>query len=98
MDRSGEDHHDDSCCEGCRDIRVRLLAELNDVGRLPEKMRPSIENAVKEFVTQRAQFASRVESGEQVLQVSVDFIDNMLSQLIPTYVPPKGHTCKCHSH
>ena len=96
MDNGGNDHHEDACCEECRDGRLRLLAELKNVGKLPDSIRPRIENSLTNLWTQRSHYAAQVAKGETLLQVSVDFIDNVIAQVIPTYVPPNGRTCKCH--
>lgn len=54
------------------------------------------DSAIRNLVAQRKTFMAMIESGKQPLaQVSVDYIDNVLTQLVPGYKP--GDCC-CEGH
>lgn len=53
----------------------------------------SCQEAIAELRRQRCDYTKQVEAGQPLLQASIDFIDNMLSMLVPGYEPPKGKCC-----
>ncbi len=53
------------------------------------------ETAITDLVQQRCDFAKQLEAGDVMVQPGIDFIDNMLAQWVPGYVPPKGCSCGC---
>ncbi len=61
-----------------------------------EEVEITVDHTVKELSKQRCEFVKQLEAGDQNVTVGIDFIDNMLSQLVPGYVPPKGCGCGCN--
>jgi hypothetical protein len=53
------------------------------------------EFVIADLKRQRCEFVKQVEAGQPLVQASIDFIDNMLAQLVPGYVPAKGCGCGC---
>lgn len=51
--------------------------------------------AIADLRRQRCDFAKQAEAGNDLVQPSIDFIDNMLAQWVPGYTPPKGKGCCC---
>lgn len=50
---------------------------------------------IDDLKRQRCEFAKIANEGNSHVLPSIDFIDNVLSQFIPDYIPPKGKGCCC---
>jgi len=54
----------------------------------------TIETAIIDLKKQRCEYTKMVADGNQLAQASVDFIDNVLAQLVPGYLPNQNR-CSC---
>lgn len=61
-----------------------------------EKVELTVESTVKELIKQRCEFSKQLEAGDSTVSVGIEFIDNMLGQMVPGYVPPSGCGCGCN--
>ena len=55
------------------------------------------QEVIKQLLVQRAGFVTRFEAGEEMVDVGIQFIDNVLSQMLPGYMPGKGCGCENQS-
>jgi len=60
-----------------------------------EQVGLTVEDTVKQLLQQRCDFSKQFAAGNQNVQVGIEFIDNILGQMVPGYAPPKGCGCGC---
>lgn len=57
--------------------------------------KPTFAEAIDDLLRQRQQLATMVEHGDNLVKPSIEFIDNILLQFVPEYVPPSVKKCCC---